>query len=199
MDERQTPVELAERVADIARSLGIETALIGAYALAAYHYVRGTTDIDLASNVELERLRALEHDLKSAGFKAALVSPDDEDVLGGKLTVWVDENEDGDPVEPVEVVNYFNPYRPRNTPAAQAIKNATILEGKPALRYPRLSDLIALKLFAGALRDEADVVEVLVKNPGAELEEIRSVCWQHGLKRIDALIDLANAERRQRR
>lgn len=199
MDEQATPVELAERVAGIAHSLGIETVLIGAYALAAHHYVRGTSDIDLASDVSLERLQLLQRELETDGFKTRLLKPDEEDELGGKLVVWKQSNEDGDPVDPVEVVNYSNPYRPRRTPATQAIKNAISLEGKPALRYPRLADLIALKLYAGSLRDEADVVELLVKNPDEDLEEIRTVCKQHGLGRIDALIPLAHAEAKRLR
>ena len=55
MSANPTPLELAERVAEIARGLGIETALIGATALAVHGYVRGTLDIDLASIVDRER------------------------------------------------------------------------------------------------------------------------------------------------
>lgn len=39
-------IQLAERVSAVAAELGISTALIGAAALAARNYVRGTTDID---------------------------------------------------------------------------------------------------------------------------------------------------------
>lgn len=46
------PIELAERVAGIARELGISTAVIGAVALAAHKYVRGTHDVDLATHVD---------------------------------------------------------------------------------------------------------------------------------------------------
>jgi hypothetical protein len=40
--------------------------------------------------------------------------------------------------------------------------------------------LIALKLYAGSRRDHADVVELLRKNPQADLEEIQAVCRAFG-------------------
>ncbi len=46
------PLALAERVAGVARDLGIETALSGASALAAHNYVRGTIDLDFATSVD---------------------------------------------------------------------------------------------------------------------------------------------------
>jgi hypothetical protein len=193
------PIELAERVAQIARGLGIETVLIGAYALAAHHYVRATNDIDLAANVELVLLERLEVALEQAGLHALLRSPDDEDPLGGVLVVWSEIDAEGDPIEPVEVVNYVNPYRPRQTPARDAIQNAISLDQKPALRYPRLADLVALKLYAGSRRDEADVIELLVRNADADVEEIRRVSKAYGFDRIDELIEEADAELRRRR
>ena len=43
------------------------------------------------------------------------------------------------------------------------------------LKYVQLPDLIALKLYAGNRKDLADIVEVLVANPNANLDEIRAV------------------------
>jgi hypothetical protein len=56
--------------------------------------------------------------------------------------------------------------RPRPNPAATAIRDAVPLDEKTTLRYVRLADLVALKLYAGARRDLADVVELLVPKPG---------------------------------
>ncbi len=195
----QTPIELAERVAQLASKLGIETALIGAYALAAHHYVRGTDDVDLATNIELADLRRLQVAVEEAGLYSTLRMPDDEDPLGGVLVVWLEVDDDGDPIEPCEVINFVNPYRPRTTPANDAIRNAISLGAKSALRYPRLADLIALKLYSGGRRDTADVVELLVKNPTADVEEVRQVSKAHGFDQIDDLIEEANSERRRRR
>lgn len=191
MVEPATPVELAELVARIAAALHIQTALVGAYALAAHHYVRGTKDIDLATTVPFEQLGRLQRALEAAGLQTLLRSPDVEDPLGGVLVVWTRSDEAGEPIDPVEVINFVNPHRPRPSPAIEAIRNAIGLAEKPALRYPRLADLIALKLDAGGLRDQADVVELLVRNPDADLEQIRSTCKRYGLDRIDELIEQA--------
>ena len=182
------PVDLAERVALLARDLGIETAVIGAYAMAAHHYVRGTKDIDLGTAVELTELARLQRAVEAEGFSTRLREPDDEDPLGGVLVIWQQVDEDGDPIYPLEVVNFRNPYRPRVGPAYQAIRTALDVEGKPVLRYPQLKYLVALKLDTGGRRDEEDVVALLLRNRDADFEEIRDTCKQYGLDRIDEVI-----------
>lgn len=189
MDAQLSPLDLAERVSVIARDLGIETVLIGAYALAAHRYVRGTLDIDLGVVEKPESLRELVRALESAGLHARLTTPDDDDPLGGVVRVWVNVDEDGDPVEPLDVVNFRNPHRPRDTPAFDAIQNAESVPERPALRYPRLVDVIALKVYAGGPQDEADVLALLAHNLNADREEIRRTCHRYGLERIDALLD----------
>jgi hypothetical protein len=193
MDHRPNPVELAERVATFALSLRIETTLIGAYAMAVHNYVRATLDIDLASAVDLPALQLLKDAVIEAGLHAHLFLPDADDSLGGKLVVWTQVDEAGEPLEPVEVVNFLNPFRPRRTPAPAAIRSSSPLEGKPALRYPTLEHLIALKLDAGGPRDHADVIDLLRENPDADLEQIRATCQDYGLDAIDALIANARA------
>ena len=47
--DRLPGLDLAERVAEAARELGIETALIGAMAMAVHKYLRGTADVDLGT------------------------------------------------------------------------------------------------------------------------------------------------------
>lgn len=77
-------LSLAERVAGVARDLGIQTALIGASALAAHNYVRSTMDVGLATIVDPDtELRRLEQALRDLGLHTQLNMPDDEDVLGG--------------------------------------------------------------------------------------------------------------------
>lgn len=196
MPDASSPVDLADLVARKARDLGIETTLIGAYALAAYEYVRGTADIDLGASVTLQQLRELASELAGLGLHAHLELPEDSDVLGGVLRVWEYADDDGAPIDPVEIVNFLNPYRPRLNPAAEAIRHAQAVDGKPALRFPKLEHLIALKLYADSLKDDADIVEVLVRNPGADLEAIRATAKRFGFERIDDLIRLAQARRR---
>jgi hypothetical protein len=182
----QAPFELAERVATAARALGVETALIGATALAVYGYVRGTDDIDLASAATPEDLLRLRAALEQDGMHAHLSLPDEDDTLGGVVRVWTTE-EDGDPVDPVEIVNFYNPLRPIRLPASTFIRDAVALDEMPALRYVRLPHLIMLKLYAGSLQDRADVVAVLKRNPGADLDEIRALCTQYDLDGFDEL------------
>jgi hypothetical protein len=170
------PFQLAERVAEAARKLGIETALIGAIALAAHNYVRGTDDVDLAVAVDRRTvLRGLEQALIELGLHAELRMPADQDDLGGVLGIWEHEDADGRPLDLVEVVNFHNPYRPKPNPAKAAIENALRLDERTHLKYVRLADLVALKLYAGSRTDLADVCEVLARNPDADLEEIRRV------------------------
>lgn len=62
-------LEAAERVAKTLERLGIETALIGAVALAVHGYVRATQDVDLATSVDLWRdLRRAADELAREGF-----------------------------------------------------------------------------------------------------------------------------------
>jgi hypothetical protein len=173
---QQPSLALAERVAATAAELGIETALIGAMALAANNFLRGSQDVDLASNVDpFTQLRALERTLAEQGLNTRLFTPDDHDDLGGKLVVWEYEDEDEDPIDPCEVVNFTNPFRRRKTPAASALRSALPLGPGSSLRYVRLPDLIAFKLDTGARKDQSDVVQLLVHNPDADLDEIRAI------------------------
>ncbi len=196
MTDETSVVDLGERVAQLARDLNIDTIVIGAYAMAIHNYVRGSLDFDLGTRVDLDELFQLRRSVEECGLSAKLNLPDDQDDLGGKLIIWERVDEDGDPLEPVEVVNFSNPMRPRHNPAAQAIKNAISLAERPALRYPRLVDLIALKLDAGRPKDIADVVELLRQNPDADDEEIRATCRQYGLDKIDELIEYARSNKR---
>ena len=193
MSANTTPLELAERVAENARGLGIETALIGASALAVHGYVRGTLDIDLASIVDpYVDLGRLEEALRAVGFRVKRNLP--EDPLGGLVRVWTEEDEDEEPLNPVEIVNFLNPHRPLRTPAREAIDSAVQVANSRALRCVQLPHLIALKLYAAHARDHGDVVEVLVRNPQADRENIRALCKHYGLDMIDELLAKAEQE-----
>jgi hypothetical protein len=188
------PFELAESVADTARSLGIETALIGAGALAIYGYVRGTSDLDLATFVNpLTELPRLRDALADKGLRTRLNLPDAEDSVGGVLRVWSREDGDGDPIEPVEIVNFLNPHRPLPLPVHEFLHDSVELSEMPALRYVRLPHLVLLKMYAGSRQDLADVVALLARNRDADMEEIRAACKRYGFDSIDELI--AEAQR----
>ena len=195
-DAELTPIELAERVATLAQNLGIQTAVIGAYALAIHHYARATDDLDLGTSVQLDDLRKLQTAVEQAGLSCHLETPDEQDDLGGKLTVWVRTDDEGDPLDEVEVVNFLNVHRPRRNPAGEAIRSSIPIAEGSSLRAPPLPNLIAMKLDTHASRDEVDVVAVLRANPDADLDAIRAACKAYGLDKIDELIDYAASDKR---
>ena len=61
--------------------------IIDAVALAAYHYVRQTEDIDFGVNADISSLRTLTASLTSAGYSVELREPDAQDSLGGVVDV----------------------------------------------------------------------------------------------------------------
>lgn len=176
--DQQALLALAERVAAIARERGVETALIGAAAMAVHGRVRGTCDVDLASSVNpYDKLRDLETALRAEQLRTRLRFPDEDDVLGGVLRCWLPqfEDEDGAPLGYVEIVNFFNPHQPRKTPARDAIARSVAIDSTSPLRAVTLADVIAFKLYASSRQDHADIVELLVQNPDADLEHIRQI------------------------
>jgi cobalamin biosynthesis Mg chelatase CobN len=182
---------LAERVAETARRLGFETALIGAAALAIHRYTRGTEDIDLAVAVDpYSKLAALESELATAGLHTRLRLPDDDDPLGGVLSVSAPGAGESQ-FDVVEVVNFVNPAHASINPAAGAIARARQLPGSP-LRCVTVGDLVALKLYAGSLADHADIVELIARNAEADLAVIRSVAAPYDRDRmLDHLLEEA--------
>lgn len=195
-----TSLALAEQVAETARRLGIDSALIGAAALAVHRYTRGTEDIDLAVAVDPHReLVALQQALATCGLQIRLRLPDDEDPLGGVLTVWATVDEDGQPADVVEVVNFHNPERIVSTPARTAIARAPFLPYS-SLRCVTIEDLVAFKLYAGGLMDHADIVELLSRNPESDFDAIRSVAAPFdSAGQLESLLDQAAAVRPRRR
>jgi hypothetical protein len=159
--------------------------MIGAAAAALHNYIRATQDVDLCSNVHPElKLRALERKLRDLGLHTTLRLPDEVDELGGVLDVR--ENADDDAY--VQVVNFYNPLFPRRTPAPTALK-AAIPMREANLKYATLASLIALKLDANGPGDQRDVLELLARNPEADISEIRRVCSETDLQdRLDVLL-----------
>jgi len=194
-----TSLALAEQVAETAKRLGCASALIGAAALAVHRFTRGTEDIDLAIMVDPYRgLVALDQALASSGLQTSLRLPDDDDPLGGVLSIWGSVDEEGRPADVVEVVNFHNPGRVNRTPASAAIARAQPLPQSP-LRCVLIEDLIALKLYAGGLMDHADIVQLLAHNPDADLRQIRSVAGAFDSGgHLDGLIEQAVSIRQRR-
>ncbi len=174
MHDPAATLALAERVAETARQLGFQTALIGAAALAVHRYTRGTQDVDLAVAIDpCTQLALLQQSLDSVGLNTQLRLPDADDPLGGVLVVRNPQSDDSEGDDVVEVVNFRNPYHAASTPAPAAIARAQPLPGT-SLRCVKIEDLVALKLYAGGLSDLADIEQLLAHNPEADLPAIRA-------------------------
>ena len=70
-----------------------------------------------------------------------------------------------------------------------AVRLATLVvrEDGP-LKIVPIPHLIALKLYAGGHKSKADTIELLVRNPDLDLDEVRSVCARYGLGGLEELI-----------
>ena len=69
-------LEAAEDVATLLQGHQVEAVVIGGAALAAYHYVRHTEDIDLGVNASVQTLQILTSSLQKAGYPTNLHLPD---------------------------------------------------------------------------------------------------------------------------
>ncbi|WP_257453558.1 nucleotidyl transferase AbiEii/AbiGii toxin family protein [Archangium lipolyticum] len=168
-------------MAEVLAQHAVPSAVIGAVALAVHLYPRYTEDFDLAINTNpFPTLRRVEEALLREGFEARFDAPDADDALGGVLRVM------GDDFEPIEVVNFQNPWpgaRDCTVLAREALREASIpLSPESPLRVVGLPYLIALKLYAGGRKSTNDVIELLERNRDhLELAELRDVCNRHGL------------------
>ena len=164
-----------ERVAAALLSHGARTALIGAAAAAVHNFVRATEDIDLATFVDpYTTLTFVQRELVAEGFAAKLSEPDAQDALGGVLTV------SGEDFDPVQVVNFLNPWGGGTVLGRDAIDSAT---PGPIGSVPvvDLAHLIALKLYAGGPKSRNDVAELLERNPAADVAAVARVCDRYAL------------------
>jgi hypothetical protein len=177
-------LDVAQLVADVFSGQGVEVAVIGAMALAAHGYARSTEDFDLATSVDpFKILPGIVEELQKRGLRAVLRQPDADDPLGGVIDV------EGDDFDLVQVVNFLNPWAGAGSAlGAEAISTATRVAGSP-FRIVDVPHLVALKLEAGGPQDRGDVVELLARNPEADLARIREVCRRFGHEsQLEALL-----------
>ena len=175
-------IQAAEEVCGVLASHGVEAVVIGAIALAAHGYVRFTEDLDLGINVDLGTLRRLAQALRTSGFEVDLREPDGADPLGGVVDVR-------GAFGLVQIVNFGGRF-PAVIDGGVAAADTVIRPGS-ALRIVPLPHLVALKLYAGGAKSRADIVELLARNPAADLSAIRDLCRGWRLSGLDPLIDEA--------
>lgn len=169
----------AEEVLAILARHQLDAVVIGAVALAAHHYVRQTEDLDLGVNADLPTLRAVVASLRDAGFEAELREPDAADPLGGVIDV-------SGRFGLIQIISYAGRF-PAVIEDAVRLSTLVVREGSP-LKIVPIPHLIALKLYAGGHKSKADIIELLVRNPDLDLNEVRAVCARYLVDGIDELI-----------
>ncbi|MBU3664255.1 MAG: hypothetical protein FGM15_00045 [Chthoniobacterales bacterium] len=184
----ETPPDIldaAENVLQIMQRHRIDAVVIGAVALAAHRYVRQTEDLDMAVNADLEHLRLLAATLNTEGYRASLHEPDAQDALGGVIDV------EG-PFGVLQIISYAGKFPAVIEDALREAK-MSVRAGSPLKLVP-LPHLVALKLYAGGMKSKADVVEVLLRNPDADLDAMRRLCASYRLAGLEELIDEAKSQ-----
>ncbi|MFM9092440.1 MAG: hypothetical protein ACKOUK_11975 [Verrucomicrobiota bacterium] len=135
--------------------------------------------VALAVNAELGPLREVLASLRAAGFAAELREPGADAPLPGVLDV---HGEFG----LIQIISYAGRF-PAVIEDALRLSSLAVQPGSP-LRIAPLPHLIALKLYAGGFKSKADIVELLVRNPEADLGAVRTTCARYRLEGIEELI-----------
>jgi hypothetical protein len=153
-------------------------ALVGATALAAHGYSRATEDVDIGVVVaDLQLLKTIAAGANARlGVNAQVSLPDQDDPLGGVVTL------SGVGVRQVQIINFVNPIGMGDHPGREAVQGAEpLVVGGASVGVVGLEHLVAMKLFAGGIKSQADVVELLAFNPEADLDRIALLCARFGL------------------
>ncbi len=175
-------LKAAVTVAAALKDAGFETILIGGVAMAAHNFIRLTDDIDFALNAPIRSMRGIAEAIVRKGFRAELHEPDSVDPLGGVIDV------EGD-FGLIQIVNFGERF-PAVIEDALRVKDLAESE-RPAFRIIPLPHLIALKLYAGGSKSRADIVQLLERNPDADLASIREMCDRYRLSGLEPLIEEA--------
>lgn len=170
----------AERIAGLVAEEGMEAVVIGAVALAAHRYVRFTQDVDLGVNADLKQMRRLLEVLRSKGYDAEFHEPDGSDPLGGVIDVT-------GPFGMVQIVSFEDRFPAVIRDALAGDEIRTRPDG--GLRVAPIPQLVALKLYAGGWKALADIVELLRRNPEADLQEIAETCRRYRLSGWERVMD----------
>lgn len=161
------------RIAALLNQQGLQTALVGAAALAVHGYSRATEDVDVGlATASLATLRRCGDEIRAAlQVDVTIGMPDAEDPLGGVITIH------GPDIRQIQVINFVNPIGMGDHPGREAIEQAReLMIAGTYVGVVDLEHLVAMKLFAGGMKNKADVVEVLAYNPDANLDAIAALC-----------------------
>jgi hypothetical protein len=179
-DEAQTNLQVADRIAGMLAASNVPVVVIGAVALAAHRYVRFTEDIDLGVIADMARMRSLVESLRSAGYNTEFHEPDGDDPLGGVIDV-------SGPFGLVQIISFEDRF-PAVIRDALAGEDIRIRPGS-MLRIMPIPQLVALKLYAGGWKSHADIVELLRRNPEADVDMIHKTCRKYHLCGFDRVLE----------
>jgi len=179
MQDPEQLLAAAEHVMQILDNHQVDAVVIGAVALAAHHYVRLTHDIDLGVNANIQTLRTITSALSAAGFNAELREPDGQDPLGGVIDIT-------GTFGALQIISFADRFPAVIEDALHA--TTTTLRPGSRLKLVPLPQLVALKLYAGGLKSRADILELLTRNPEADLDDIRHVCKRYRLGDLEPIL-----------
>lgn len=179
MSDPEDLLRAAEEILAVLARHHVDAVVIGAVALAAHHYVRQTEDLDLGVTADLPTQRAMVNSLRAAGLPAELREPDEADPLGGVIDV-------SGSFGLVQIISFAGRF-PVVIEDAVRLSTLVVREGSP-LKIVPIPHLIALKLYAGGHKSKADIIELLVRNPALDLDDVRAVCARYRLDGVEELI-----------
>jgi hypothetical protein len=177
--QQPAALQLAGEVSRALESRGIQSLLIGAIALAAHGYVRGTADVDLAIAIAPQRLAEVaDHllaQLKSVDVDVSM--PDGADPLGGVINVSRGEG------ELVQVINFDNSPGGGFPALVHESKASSFSFGADLTgRLVSAEDLVLFKLYAGGSKSAADILELLARCQ-VDLTDLRERAKKYRLDR----------------
>lgn len=180
MADAENNLRAAERIASLLAGHGVQAVVIGALALAAHRFVRFTEDIDFGVDADVESMRSLVAMLREHGFAAEFNEPDGNDPLGGVINVSGDFGL-------VQIVSFADrfPAVIRDALAAEDIR----IHAGSELRIVPIAQLVALKLYAGGSKSKSDIIELLRRNPEADMGKIVATCRRYRLRGLEELLD----------
>lgn len=182
-DEAQSNLQVAEKIAALLVAENTPAVVIGAVALAAHRYIRFTEDIDLGINADPAQMRALAETLRLEGFDAELHEADASDPLGGVIDI-------SGSFGLVQIISFENkfPAAIRDALGGEEVK----IHASSSLRIVPIPQLVALKLYAGGIKAQADILELLRRNPEIDLSGLRKICKEYRLEGLDEILEELN-------
>jgi predicted nucleotidyltransferase len=154
---------LLTRVAQQLEGAGLPYMVIGDQAVLLYGEPRLTKDIDVTLGATLDRLPEVLELVEAMGLEP-LVDPEQFT----RETMVLPCRDPGTEVR-VDLIFSYSPYE------RQALERARPIElAGDQVRFASLEDVIIHKVIAGRPRDMEDVKGMLIKNPGADIDYVRS-------------------------